>query len=78
MCLGLKLNYAVFLWQIEKSKDQKKKALRKLKKHIQVALDDFNRWKDEDRQKISQQVELIQENINQWKKEVNSESDEEN
>lgn len=44
-----------------------------------MALDEFDHWKDDDREKISQQVELIKENINQWQEEgINTDSDEEN
>ena len=77
--LGLGLNYAVFLWEIVQTPDQKKYALRHLKRIIQRALDDFDHWKDDEREKISQQVELIKENINQWMNEgINTDSDEEN
>ena len=77
--LGLGLNYAVFLWEIVGYPDQKKYALRHLKRIIQRALDDFDHWKEEEREKISQQVELIKENINQWQDEgVTTDSAEEN
>ena len=77
--LGLGLNYAVFLWEIVQTPDQKKYALRHLKRIIQRDLDDFDHWKDDEREKISQQVELIKENINQWMNEgINTDSDEEN
>jgi len=77
--LGLALNYAVFLWEIIQTPDQKKYALRHLKRVIQRALDDFDQWNKEESEKISQQVELIQENINQWQEEgVNTDSEEEN
>ena len=49
-----------------------------LKREIQNALDDFDKWKDDEREMISQQVELIQENINLWKKDVDTDSAEEN
>jgi hypothetical protein len=39
--LSLNLNYAIFLFEF---KDEKKKALRILKKEIQEALDDFDKW----------------------------------
>ena len=39
--LSLNLNYAVFLYEV---KAEKKKALRILKKEIQEALDDFEKW----------------------------------
>mmetsp|Transcript_10366 Transcript_10366/g.15956 ORF Transcript_10366/g.15956 Transcript_10366/m.15956 type:complete len:182 (+) Transcript_10366:463-1008(+) len=39
--LGLNLNYAIFLWEIM---EQKKKAIRILKREIQEALDDFDKW----------------------------------
>lgn len=77
--LGLGLNYAVFLWEIVGYPEQKKYALRHLKRIIQRALDDFDHWVDEEREKISQQVELIKENINQWELEgITTDSDEEN
>jgi len=65
----------VFLYEIEK--DQKG-ALRLLKREIQEALQDFDKWEEEDIEKIKMQVELIQENINIWKTAVNTESEEDN
>lgn len=77
--LGLALNYAVFLWEIVRTNDMKKYALRHLKRVIQRALDDFDQWDPKESTKISQQVELIQENINQWVAEgQNTDSEEEN
>lgn len=77
--LGLGLNYAVFLWEIVGDPVQKKIALRHLKRIIQRALDDFDHWREDEREKISQQVELIKENINQWTEEgITTDSDEEN
>jgi len=49
-----------------------------LKRELQNALDDFDKWKEDEREMISQQVELIQENINLWKKDVDTDSAEEN
>lgn len=43
--LGLALNYAVFLYEVVGSADQKKYALRLLKKVQKRALDDFDQWK---------------------------------
>ena len=77
--LGLGLNYSVFLWEIVQTPEQKKAALRHLKKVNQRALDDFDSWKEDEREKISQQVELIKENINKWVDEgMHTDSDEEN
>lgn len=73
--LSLNLNYAIFLFEF---KDEKKKALRLLKKEIQEALDDFDKWDQTQIDQIKQQVELIQENINIWKKDVDTDSEEEN
>jgi len=42
--LSLNLNYAVFLYEVKQDKKSKKKALRILKKEIQDALDDFEKW----------------------------------
>jgi len=65
--LSLNLNYAVFLYEVKQDKKSKKKALRILKKEIQDALDDFEKWEPTQIEQIKQQVELIQENINLWK-----------
>jgi len=73
--LSLSLNYAIFLFEF---KDEKKKALRILKKEIQEALDDFDKWDQNQIEQIKQQVELIQENINIWKEKVDTDSEEEN
>ena len=76
LALSLSLNYAVFLFE---QKNERKKALRVLKKQLQEALDDFDKWKPEDIPAIKQQVELIQENINLWKDQgVETDSEEEN
>ena len=73
--LSLNLNYAIFLFE---QKDEKKEALRILKREIQEALDDFDKWKEDEVEEIKKQVELIQENINLWKEDVDTDSDEEN
>jgi len=73
--LSLNLNYAIFLFE---QKDEKKEALRILKKEIQDALDDFDKWNPAEVEEIKKQVELIQENINLWKEDVDTDSDEEN
>jgi hypothetical protein len=63
------------LYEIEQNK---KEALRLLKKKIQEALQDFEKWQQEEFDKIKMQVELIQENINIWKNNTNTESEEDN
>ena len=69
----------MFLWEIVGDPVNQKLALRHLKRIIQRALDDFDHWNDDEREKISQQVELIKENINQWTEEgITTDSDEEN
>ena len=55
-----------------------KKAIRILKKEIQDALDDFEKWDKNEIEQIKQQIELIQENINLWKQKVDTDSEEEN
>lgn len=54
--LSLQLNYAVFMYDI---KNEKKQGLRNLKKLIQEALDDFEKWEKEELDMIKQQIELI-------------------
>lgn len=73
--LGVYLNQAVFLYDVE---HEKKQALRQLKAQIREALDAFDKWSNENFEQIKHQVELIQENILIWKEEVDTESDEEN
>ena len=73
--LGFSLNYAVFLYEIN---NDQKKAIRILKKEIQDALDDFDKWQKDEIEQIKQQIELIQENINLWKQHVDTDSEEEN
>lgn len=54
--LSINLNYAVFLYEM---KQEKKKALQNLKKELQEALDDFEKWNAEENEQIKQQVELM-------------------
>ena len=73
--LGLKLNYAIFLFEIEK---EDKQALRILRRELHEALNDFETWDEDDIEQIKMQVEIIQENINLWQDGVGSESEESN
>mmetsp|Transcript_3701 Transcript_3701/g.6306 ORF Transcript_3701/g.6306 Transcript_3701/m.6306 type:complete len:223 (-) Transcript_3701:21-689(-) len=73
--LSLFLNYAIFLWELM---HEKKQAIRILKREIAEALDDFDKWDQNQIEQIKQQVELIQENINLWKEQVDTDSEEEN
>lgn len=54
--LSLQLNYAIFMYDI---KNEKKHGLRNLKKLIQEALDDFEKWEKAEVDMIKSQIELI-------------------
>ena len=50
-----------------------------LKQEIHDALDDYDKWNQDEMELIKHQIELIQENINLWKdNNVNEDSEEEN
>ena len=73
--LGLKLNYAIFLFEIEK---EEKHAFRILRQELQEALNDFETWDEDDIEQIKMQVEIMQENINLWQQSVEDDSEESN
>lgn len=73
--VSLQLNYAVFLYEVANAQ---KEGLRFLQKSIAEALDDFEQWDPEHKDRITKQVEIMQENINMWKQTVEADSDEEN
>ena len=49
MTLGLTLNYAIFLYQFN---NMKKEGLRKLTHIVTEALDDFEKWDDDEMEEI--------------------------
>lgn len=74
--LSVYLNYAIFMFHVEKDK---KEALRLLKREMRSALFAFERWPEgQEFENTRHQVELMQENIMLWEEEVDIESEEEN